>query len=46
MEGLTNAIETYVEYMTSEKRVNEIYRPVPMDELQSFLKGDEIEIRC
>ena len=46
MKGLTNAIEAYVEYMTSEKRVDEIYRPVPMDELQSFLKGNKTEIRC
>jgi predicted RNase H-like HicB family nuclease len=33
IEGLKNAIEAYLEYMTSEGRENEIYRPVPMDEL-------------
>jgi predicted RNase H-like HicB family nuclease len=33
VEGLKNAVETYLEYMISEKRENEIYRPVPMDEL-------------
>ena len=37
MEGLTNAIETYIEYMSSQKREDEIYRPVPMDELRDFL---------
>jgi predicted RNase H-like HicB family nuclease len=31
--GLKNAIEAYLEYMISEGRENEIYRPVPMDEL-------------
>lgn len=35
--GLKNAIETYLEYMISEKRENEIYRPVPMNELKDFL---------
>lgn len=37
IEGLKNAIEAYVEYMTSQKRGKEIYRPVPMDELRDFL---------
>lgn len=35
--GLKNAIEAYLEYMISEERENEIYRPVPMDELKNFL---------
>jgi predicted RNase H-like HicB family nuclease len=35
--GLKNAIETYLEYMISEKREAEIYRPVPMSELKDFL---------
>lgn len=35
--GLKNAIETYLEYMISEKRENEIYRPVQMNELKDFL---------
>ena len=37
IEGLKNAIEAYIEYMSSQKRDKEIYGPVPMDELQNFL---------
>ena len=37
IEGLKNAIEAYLEYMISERRANEIYRPVPMNELRDFL---------
>ena len=37
IKGLKNAIEEYLEYMTSEGRAKEIYRPVPMDELKDFL---------
>jgi predicted RNase H-like HicB family nuclease len=37
IEGLKNAIEAYLEFMISENRENEIYRPVPMDELRDFL---------
>jgi len=37
LEGLKRAIETYIEYMVSEGRRNDIYRPVPMNELKSFL---------
>ncbi|MCL0080402.1 hypothetical protein M1O18_05830 [Dehalococcoidia bacterium] len=37
IEGLRNAIEAYLEYMTSEGRAREIYRPVPMNELKDFL---------
>jgi len=37
IEGLKNAIETYLEYMFSEGRGEEIYRPVPMRELRDFL---------
>ena len=37
IDGLKNAIETYLEYMISEKRENEIYRPVPMQDLRDFL---------
>ncbi|MDY6862062.1 MAG: hypothetical protein SV062_03630 [Thermodesulfobacteriota bacterium] len=36
-EGLRRAIESYVEYMISEGREKEIYRPVPMSELKQFL---------
>lgn len=35
--GLKNAIEAYLEYMISEGKENEIYRPVPMNELKKFL---------
>ena len=37
VEGLKNAIEAYLEYMISEGREDEIYRPVPMNELRDFL---------
>ena len=37
IEGLKNTIAAYIEYMTSQKRDKEIYRPVPMDELRNFL---------
>ena len=37
IEGLKNAIEAYLEYMTSEGREAEIYRPVPMKGLKNFL---------
>ena len=37
IEGLKNAIEAYLEYMVSENRENEIYRPVPMKDLKDFL---------
>ena len=37
VEGLKNAIEAYLEYMISEKREKEIYRPVPMNALKDFL---------
>ena len=37
IEGLKNAIEAYIEYMTSQKRDKEIYRPVPMNEVWNFL---------
>jgi predicted RNase H-like HicB family nuclease len=37
LEGLRRAIETYIEYMISEGRESDIYRPIPMNELKSFL---------
>jgi predicted RNase H-like HicB family nuclease len=37
IEGLKNAIEAYLEYMISENREKEIYRPVPMKDLRDFL---------
>lgn len=37
IDGLKRAIETYIEYMISEGREKEIYRPVPMNELKQFL---------
>ena len=37
IDGLKRAIEAYVEYMISEGRDKEIYRPVPMNELKQFL---------
>ena len=42
LNGLKRAIETYIEYMVSEGRQKEIYRPVPMDELKGFFfPGDK-----
>jgi predicted RNase H-like HicB family nuclease len=35
--GLKHAIEAYIEFMISEKRETEIYRPVPMNALKDFL---------
>ena len=37
LDGLKRAIETYIEYMISEGRKKEMYRPVPMNELKQFL---------
>ena len=37
IEGLKNGIEAYLEYINSEGRENEIYRPVPMKALKDFL---------
>jgi predicted HTH domain antitoxin/predicted RNase H-like HicB family nuclease len=37
IEGLKNAIEAYLEFMTSEGREQDIYRPVPMHQLRDFL---------
>jgi len=37
IDGLKDAIETYLEYMTSKKKGIAIYRPVPMDGLKYFL---------
>lgn len=36
IEGLKNAIEAYIEYMSSEMRDKEIYRPVPLHALRNF----------
>ncbi len=40
VNGLKDAIETYLEFMRDEGRDNEIYRPVPMNELKDFLFTD------
>ena len=37
IEGIKNAIETYIDYMTSENRQHDMCRPVPMNELKAFL---------
>jgi len=39
-QSLKDAIETYLEYMRDEGREDEIYRPVPMNELKDFLFSD------
>lgn len=41
MDGLKRAIDTYIDYMIMEGRRNEIYRPVPMNELKTFLFPEE-----
>ena len=41
IEGLKRAIDTYIEYMVMEGREDEIYRPVPMNELKSFMFPEE-----
>ena len=43
VEGLKNAIETYLEHMISEGRKDEIYRPVSIEELKDFLFSDLID---
>ncbi len=44
LDGLKRAIETYIDYMVSEGRQKKMYRPVPMNELKTFLfPQDEIE---
>ncbi len=44
LDGVKRAIETYIDYMVSEGRQKEMYRPVPMNELKTFLfPQDEIE---
>ena len=43
LDGLRDAAETYLKYMIAENRRDEIYRPVPIDELKEFLcSGDEV----
>ena len=37
IQGIKQAIETYIDYMKSEQRQHEMYRPVPMDALKAFL---------
>ena len=39
LEGLRDAAEAYLEYMIAENRRDEIYRPVPINELKEFLSG-------
>ncbi|KPK44423.1 MAG: hypothetical protein AMK74_05160 [Nitrospira bacterium SM23_35] len=40
LDGLKDAIETYIDYMISEGREKDIYGPVPMSELKEFLFPD------
>ena len=43
LDSLRDAAEAYLEYMIDENRRDEIYRPVPIDELKEFLfAGGEI----
>ncbi|MCF7810224.1 type II toxin-antitoxin system HicB family antitoxin [bacterium] len=40
INGLKDAIDTYIEYMRDEGYGDEILRPVPMEELRDFLFTD------
>jgi predicted RNase H-like HicB family nuclease len=40
VEGLRNVVEAYLDYMISEGREKEIYRPVPIKDLKEFLFSD------
>ncbi|OQX13801.1 MAG: hypothetical protein BWK80_42440 [Desulfobacteraceae bacterium IS3] len=42
IEGLKNAVQTYLEYMISEGRKKEIFRPVPMSALKDFLFAESV----
>jgi len=37
LDGLKRAVETYIEYMLYEGREKEIFMPVPINELKTFL---------
>ena len=37
LDSLRDAVEAYLEYMVAENRRDEIYRPVPIDDLKEFL---------
>lgn len=39
LEGLRDAIETYVQYMLEKGREKDILRPVPVNALREFLMG-------
>ncbi len=40
VKGLKDAIDTYLDYMISEGRENEIHRPVPIKDIKGFLFPD------
>jgi len=40
VQALKDAVETYVQYMIEEGRVEDIYRPVPPEALHEFLFGE------
>ena len=43
LDGLRDAAKAYLDYMIAENRRDEIYRPVPINELKEFLFcGDEV----
>lgn len=37
IQGLHDAVETYIEFMIDEGLEGEMYRPVPLDQLHDFL---------
>ncbi len=43
IQGIKNAIETYIDYMTPEHRQHETFRPVPMDALKAFLFPEDAQ---
>ena len=40
LAGLKAAIETYIQYLVEETRVDEIPRPVPQEAMREFLLGE------
>ena len=44
LQGLRDSIDTYLGFMVEEGRQDDIYRPVPMNELHTFLFPDEFAV--
>jgi len=44
LDGLKRAVETYLEYMVSDGREKDIYRPVPMNELKTLKRRSKEDV--